>query len=150
MLIDLCRVDRASLLSLQPVTDLFRIPVLSKRGVDRTRGGCGNPRTLFGLPSLKDQAMSLVGPVALLASIPPHLARARGLMNVQDLRNSLLSLLGLHESVDLVPFRLGQLGVGSHECSFDWLIDRDAAEPNSTCPYAQRSKLHLQGSFTRH
>ena len=49
---------------------------------------------------------------------------------------------------DLVPFRLGPLGVGSHECFFDWLIERDAAEPNSTCPYPQRSKLHLQVSFT--
>ena len=48
----------------------------------------------------------------------------------------------------LVPFRLGQLGVGSHECFFDWLIERDAAEPNSPCLYTQRSKLHLQVSFT--
>ena len=48
----------------------------------------------------------------------------------------------------LVPLRLGQLGVGSHECFFDWLIQRDVAEPNSTCAYAQRSKLHLQVSLT--
>ena len=78
--------------------------------------------------------MSLVGPVAPLDSVPPHLAGNRGLMNAQDLGNRGLSLLGVQEGIDLIPCFLGELGVGSHECSFDWLIERDGAEPTAARP----------------
>ena len=134
MLIDPFRADRAGLLPLEPPTDLFGTPVLSKLGVDLTPGGRGNPRTRFGLWSLEGEAMSLVGPVASLASVPSHLTRDRGLMNAQDLGNRGLSLLGVQQGRDLIPCFLGELGVGSHECSFDWLIERDAVEPTAACP----------------
>jgi len=43
VLIDPFPADRASRPSLQPATELFRIPVLLKRGVDRTLGGRRKP-----------------------------------------------------------------------------------------------------------
>ncbi len=134
MLIDPFRGDRTGLLPFQPTTDLFRTPVFSKLGVDLTPGGRGNPRTRFGLWSLEGEAMSLVGPVASLASVPSHLTRDRGLMNAQDFGNRGLSMLGVKNGRDLIPCFLGELGVGPHECYFFLLIEMEALEHNAACP----------------
>jgi hypothetical protein len=99
--------------------------------------------TRFALLSLKGQAMSLLGPADSAGLDAPAHRESLWAYERPDLRNSLLSLLGLHEGVDLVPFRLGKLGIGSHECSFDWLIERDAAEPTSACLYDQPPKFAL-------
>ena len=75
--------------------------------------------------------MSLVGPIA------PELAGDRGFMHAQQSRARRVCQRGAQERVDLIPFFSGELGVGSHVCSFDWLIERDDVEPTSPRPSNQ-------------
>jgi hypothetical protein len=105
----------------QPTRNLLRAPVLAKQLFYHAPVFWPQARSGF-VATLERHFMRLPWSVATLPVITPHFAGNGRFMHFQYIRNFTSAMPGFQQGRNLVSLFLGNLGVGSHECSFDLVV----------------------------
>ena len=121
VLVDPFMADLKTMVILEPIRYLLRAPFLADQCFDQDPGGGCYAIPGFLAP-VQSKLLSLLGPVTFLSTIASEFSADRGFVNLDKLCDFRLFISCFQKYVNLVSLFLGKLRVGSHLCSFDWLV----------------------------
>ena len=121
VLVDPFMADLKTVVILEPIRYLLRAPFLADQCFDHDPGG-----DFYAIPGflapVQSKLLSLLGSITFLSTITSKFSADRGFVNLHMVCNFRLYMSCFQKYVNLVSLFLGKLRVGSHLCSFDWLV----------------------------
>ena len=121
VLVDPFMADLKTVVVLEPIRYLLRAPFLADQRFDQSPGGGFYAIPGF-LASVQSKLLGLFGSITFLSTITSKFSADRGFVNLHMVCNFRLYMSCFQKYVNLVSLFLGKLRVGSHLCSFDWLV----------------------------